>query len=102
LVAGGALVTPLAEHCLPGITRAVVLELARGSGIPVQERRVALAEFHVADEVFTTGTMGELAHVVAIDGRRIGADREAGGPGPLTRRLSALFRECVARERELL
>ena len=70
LAEGGRLVTPTDEHCLPGITRAAVLELA---------------------------------HVVAIDGRRIGgADRAADGPGPLTARLSALFRECVARERELL
>ncbi len=112
LVAGGTLVTPLGEHCLPGITRGVVLELARAAHIPVEERRVALAEFHVADEVFTTGTMGELAHVAAIDGRRIsppgdGPDGRKGAwpadsPGPLTRRLASLFRECVARERELL
>jgi len=112
LVAGGTLVTPLGEHCLPGITRAAVLDLARAARIPVAERRVTLAEFHVADEVFTTGTMGELAHVVAIDGRRIGPPADAAGgrlgseladaPGPITRRLSSLFRECVARERELL
>ena len=43
--------------------------LARDHGIPGGERRVSLAEFHSADEVFTTGTMGELAPVVEIDRR---------------------------------
>ncbi len=40
LVKDGALATPIADHCLPGITRAVVLELAREAGIPAEERRI--------------------------------------------------------------
>jgi branched-chain amino acid aminotransferase group I len=93
LVRGGELHTPAADHCLPGITRGVVLRLAREAGIACFERRVSLSEFHAADEVFTTGTMGELAWVRAIDGRRIADAR-----GPLTARLCELFARAVARE----
>lgn len=89
LVRRGVLVTPTADHCLPGVTRRVVMELARANEVPLQERRVSLSEFHSADEVFTTGTMGELAWVRAIDGRTIGD----GSLGPVTARLSALFRQ---------
>ncbi|MBL8863205.1 MAG: aminotransferase class IV [Planctomycetes bacterium] len=93
LVARGELHTPTADHCLPGITRGVVLRLAREAGIPTAERRISLMEFHTADEVFTTGTLGELAWVQAIDGRPIGAQR-----GPVTSRLCALFAAAVQRE----
>jgi branched-subunit amino acid aminotransferase/4-amino-4-deoxychorismate lyase len=82
----GKLLTPHADYCLPGITRATVIELAHKLAIPFEERRVSLSEFHSADEVlaslgeataesaqvFTTGTMGELTPVVEIDGRKIG------------------------------
>jgi len=89
LVRRGILATPTADHCLPGITRAVVLEIARDEKLPHEVRRISLSEFHSADEVFTTGTMGELAWVRQIDGRTI-----AGGErGPLTRRLCELFSE---------
>jgi branched-chain amino acid aminotransferase group I len=97
LVKRGALVTPTADHCLPGITRATVLELARENGIEAVERRVSLSEFYAADEVFTTGTMGELSPVLAIDGRAIG---DGSAVGPLTRRLQALFTELTARDGE--
>ena len=76
----GILLTPHADHCLPGITRATVLELAATLNISCLERRVSLAEFHAAAEVFTTGTMGELTPVTTIDGRTIGN----GKPGPVT------------------
>jgi branched-chain amino acid aminotransferase group I len=94
LVRGGVLLTPTADHCLPGITRGHVLELARDAGIPCEVRRVSLAEAWSADELFTTGTMGELAPVLELDGRRIGT----GAAGPLTRRLQALFAERTRTE----
>ena len=93
LVRRGAVHTPLPDHCLPGITRATVIRIAEANRIPVTERRVSLSEFHSADEVFTTGTMGELVPVLEIDGRRIG-NAEA---GPVTTRLQALYAR-VARE----
>jgi branched-chain amino acid aminotransferase group I len=97
LVKGGRLITPWAECCLPGITRGTVLEIARQAGLPTEERHVTPAELYIADELFTTGTMGELSPVLEVDGRRIGD-----GAGPLTRRLQALFRELTRREGEPL
>jgi branched-chain amino acid aminotransferase len=87
-VTDGVLVTPTSAACPEGITRGTVLELAAGIGVPVEVRDVSLAEFHAADEVFCTGTMGELAGVTEIDGRRIGN----GEVGELTRKLADLYR----------
>jgi branched-chain amino acid aminotransferase group I len=96
LVRGGRLLTPHADYCLPGITRGVVIEIARDNEIPFTERRISLSEVHSADEVFTTGTMGELAPVLEVDGREIG------GPGPVTLRIQELFRALTDREGETL
>jgi len=74
MVKDGTLLTPHADYCLPGVTRGNVMRIARSLSIPVCERRISLAEFHSADEVFTTGTMGELTPVRSIDGRTIGGD----------------------------
>jgi branched-chain amino acid aminotransferase len=71
LVRKGTLLTPFADACLPGITRQLVLDLAEESGIAAQEKNLSLTEFYNADEVFTTGTMGELTPVREIDGRTI-------------------------------
>ena len=67
----GEVLTPLPDACLPGITRGLVLEICRNLEIPCRERNLSLAEFYSADEVFTTGTMGELTRVEEIDGRAI-------------------------------
>lgn len=92
LVKRGVLITPHADSCLPGITRAFVLHLARDHNIPVHERNVTLAEVYSADEIFTTGTMGELTPVLSVDGRVIGS----GEAGPLTRELQRLYAGCTA------
>ncbi len=97
-VKDGQLLTPRADSCLPGITRRVVLEIAREQSLPAIERNVSLSELYVADEVFTTGTMGELSPVLEIDGHPIGE----GQPGPMTGRLQELFRERTASEGEPL
>ena len=94
----GELLTPHADSCLPGITRGVVLDLARDSGFATRERNVSSSELYVADEVFTTGTMGELSPVLEIDGRRIGT----GAAGVVTLRLRDLYRAKAAREGEPL
>ena len=67
----GVVYTPFADYCLPGITRRLVLELCAEHAIPHAEKRLSLTEFYTADEVFTTGTMGELTRVAHIDGRAI-------------------------------
>ncbi len=92
IVQDGQLATSRTVACPEGITRSTVLALCREHGIPVAERDISLAEAHRADEVFCTGTMGELASVTAIDGRTIGD----GAPGAVARRLSDLYRELTA------
>ena len=88
MVDDSVLITPHADHCLPGITRETVINLAAELGIPCEVRRVSLAEFHSADEVFTTGTMGELTPVTKIDGREIGT----GERGPVTAKLQDAYK----------
>lgn len=83
--------TPFADSCLPGITRQIVIDLCKENGIPVAEKRISMTEMYSADECFTTGTMGELAPVAAIDGRQIGG----GGKGEITKRLSELHKELT-------
>ena len=68
---GGVLHTPHADACLPGITRGLIIELAKEIGVECRERNLSVAECYNADEVFVTGTMGELTPVRSIDGRAI-------------------------------
>jgi branched-chain amino acid aminotransferase len=93
LVAGGVLGTPTAAACPEGITRGAVLELAAEAGIACAVGDYSVAQFHTADEVFVTGTMGGIAPVISIDGRQIGD----GAPGPVTRRLTELLADLTAR-----
>lgn len=87
IVRDGVLITPLPDACLPGITRKIVMELSGELGIKLEERRVSTSECHSADEMFTTGTMGELSPVLELDGRTIGT----GETGPVTKRLQEAF-----------
>ena len=98
LVSRDVISTPLTVACPEGITRATVLDLCRANGITCSERDISLAEFYRADEVFCTGTMGELAAVSRIDGRAIGAS----APGPITKRLTALFLNLTQCEGEIV
>lgn len=83
VIKDGIVFTPHADSCLPGITRAAVLEAARDEDLGPTEKNVSLTEVYTADEVFTTGTMGGLAPVLEVDGRII----SDGSRGPLTLRL---------------
>uniref|UniRef100_A0A5B7BNX2 Putative branched-chain-amino-acid aminotransferase-like protein 1 n=1 Tax=Davidia involucrata TaxID=16924 RepID=A0A5B7BNX2_DAVIN len=91
LVKRGRVMTPHADYCLPGITRATVMDLVVKENIVLEERCISLSEFHTADEVWTTGTMGELSPAVKIDGRIIGDGRV----GPVTRRLQNAFKKLT-------
>ena len=94
LIRAGVLGTPFGHACLPGITRGYTLDLAKKLGIPVRVGDYSLTELYTADEAFTTGTMGGLAHIVEVDGRRIGpADRQ--GPGPVTAQLQAAYAQHI-------
>ena len=92
VVRGGTVMTaPEGPRILSGVTRAVVLELARKAGLPVQERCIAQADLYGADEVFLTGTTVEVLAVVRVDGKVI----KDGRPGPVTQRLAAGFTGLV-------
>lgn len=71
MVKNKVLHTPLPDACLPGITRGVVLKIAEELQIPTRERNLTVSELYNADEVFITGTMGELTPVTMIDKRVI-------------------------------
>lgn len=75
MVKDGLLVTPHADACLPGITRALVIEMAKELEIPLLEKNISLTELYIADVVFCTGSMGELTPIQEIDGRKIKDDR---------------------------
>ena len=91
----GRLVThPLTERILGGVTRAVLLELARGNGIEVDERPFTLEEVHEAAEAALSSTSSWLLPVVEIDGARLGEGR----PGPVTSRLMSLYADYLSVE----
>ncbi len=90
----GEVRTPRVVACPEGITRATVLEICAANGILCGACDLSPDDFHDAEEMFCTGTMGELAGVTRLDGRTIGN----GEIGPLTRRLSELFAQRTAIE----
>ena len=70
-ITNGTVYTPYPKACLPGITRGLVIEICRANDIPFAEKDLSIMEFYTADEVFVSGTMGELTRVSEIDGRPI-------------------------------
>jgi branched-chain amino acid aminotransferase len=89
IIKNGCLFTPpLSAGALYGITRGVVMELAKKSGLEVSEPNLTRYDLFNADEFFVTGTGAELVPVVKVDGRVIGT----GKPGPITRELVSQFR----------
>ena len=83
--AGTVVTAPEGPRILSGVTRTVVLDLARKEGLPVREQFMSVESLYAADEVFLTGTTVEVLGVIRVDGRVIGA----GSPGPITRALAA-------------
>ena len=86
-VRNGVLLTPELDNILPGTTRHCVIELARGQGIAVQERRLHLDEFLSADEAFISSTVSEVMPVVQVDDTVL----PGGRMGPVTERLQGLY-----------
>jgi branched-chain amino acid aminotransferase len=89
------LTPPVAAGLLAGVTRGVVLEVARNLGLEVEERAFTVSELGSADEAFLTATTREVVPLVAIGDAPVG-DRRA---GPTTQAVHAGYREEVARER---
>ncbi|MFY0673397.1 MAG: aminotransferase class IV [Bacteroidia bacterium] len=91
IVKNGKVITPYANACLPGLTRAKVIELCENNNIPIFEANISMAELYTADEVFTTGTMGALSWVKEIDGRLIGKAKK----GSVVEKLNQLYINAV-------
>ena len=94
VVRNGILLAPPKNHLmLPGITYDVVLELAQADGIKHEERPVLESELRGADEAWLTSSTKEVLSMVRLDGKAIGG----GVPGPLFRRMYALYQEYKER-----
>ncbi len=96
IVADDKVLTSRTVACPEGITRACVLTLCEEHGIEHEVLDLTLTEVYRAAEMFCTGTMGELASVIEVDGRPIGD----GQPGPMTQRLSDLYSTMTAAQGE--
>jgi branched-chain amino acid aminotransferase len=94
LVRQGAVATSRVVACPQGITRATVLEICAAEKITCHEADLTMEDFYRADEVFCTGTMGELAAVTTIDSRAVGN----GQIGEMTQRLSEQYALRTATE----
>jgi len=102
IVRNGEVATPRVIACPEGITRATVLEICAAEKIPCTKTDLTLDDVYRADEMFCTGTMGELAGVTKVDGHIIGAGKACPGPvervGPMTKRLSDLYALRTSKE----
>jgi branched-chain amino acid aminotransferase len=89
IVKDGVVRTP-ATHCgiLVGVTRSVIIRLAKKAGLQVDETTLTKIDLYMADEAFITGTGAEVCPVVEIDKRPLGD----GVPGPITKKLIEAFR----------
>src|SRR2546426_5304489 len=94
IVRKGDLATSKVVACPEGITRATVIEIAASEKIRCVEADLSPVDVYSAEEMFCTGTMGELAGVIKIDNRDIGD----GKVGPMTKRLSELYAKRTATE----
>ena len=105
IVRRGEVWTSSGMYCLGGITRSNVLRAAREAGIAAFERDFSLVDVYGADEAFVTGTFAGLTPVVHVDGRAIGhptrplpPHADGGAAGPMTRRLTELYKTLARRE----
>jgi len=88
---GELLTPPLHAGILEGVTRNIVMDLARADGIAVREADLTRHDMYTAEECFLTGTAAEVIPVAKIDARPVGA----GKPGPITRRLMEAYASHV-------
>ncbi len=92
IVRKGELWTSSGRYCLGGVTRGLVLEIAREAGIPAIEKDFSLTDVYGADEAFVTGTFAGIVPVREVDGRSLECR------GPMAERLQQLYRERVERD----
>ena len=103
IVRRGEVWTSTGDYCIAGITRGNVLRLCADNGIVARERSFSLTDVYGADEAFVTGTFAGCVPVREIDGRAVGHPLSPpsawAGAGPVTRRLSGLYKELCLKER---
>src|SRR5262249_15588982 len=92
VVRGGRIVTPpISVGLLEGITRAKVTELARGAGLAVDEQPLWPSDLRGGDEAVLTSSVRGIVPITRVDGQPIGDGR----PGPITRRVAALYEQLA-------
>jgi branched-chain amino acid aminotransferase len=94
IVRKGQVWTSSGKYCLGGITRQVVLEIAREADIPAVEKDFSLTDVYGADEAFVTGTFAGIVPVREVDGRALNCR------GPMVERLQKLYADRVERDIE--
>jgi branched-chain amino acid aminotransferase len=92
IIRKGEVWTSSGKYCLGGITRQLVLEIARDAGISAHEKDFSLTDVYGADEAFVTGTFAGIVPVREVDGRKLECR------GPIVQRLQQLYAERVERE----
>ena len=93
IVRSGEIWTSTGDFCLGGITRGVIIELARENGIVVREKNFSLHDVYGAEEAFITGTFAGVTPVSDVDGRKISDAR-----GPMVDRLQQYYKTHVSKE----
>jgi branched-chain amino acid aminotransferase len=92
LVRDGRLLTPRERYVLPGVSRQVVIDLARSLEIPFEEQDIDLYDAYTADECFLTSTSLCICGVQSLNGRSFAAGAV---PGPVTLKLTEAYKELV-------
>ncbi len=97
IVRDGVIYTPPVEAgALEGITRNLVIRLAKEENLEMVEKNLTRCDLYICDEFFLTGTAAEVIGIVEIDGRTVGE----GKPGPITKRLREKFFEYAHGDRK--
>ena len=92
IIRSGEVWTSSGKYCLGGITRSLVLQVAREAGIPALEKDFSLTDAYGADEAFTTGTFAGIVPVREVDGRPLTCR------GPMVERLQKLYADRIKRD----
>ncbi len=93
---GTVLTPPPSDDILEGITRNAIITLCHDHGFPVVERRIARSELYTSDELFFSGTAGEVAPITSVDGIVVGG----GAVGPITQHLKETYARAARGEYE--
>jgi len=92
IVKDGVIITPTTKHCLNGITRQSVIQIARDLNYEVVEKDIQYDELVLADEAFFTGTAVEITPIREVDEKIIGS----GERGPISNKLQEAFTQIIS------